>query len=313
MSNPTPPTEKTFTSFTKAQADTYAQNRSGYHPNLFKTILDQHTSTGGHLATLLDIGCGPGTTALALAPHFTHTIGLDPSEGMITTARSSIPSSQTNIRFDVSTAEDLGSHLTPPIEDASVDLITASTAAHWFNMSLFWPAAARVLKPGGSVALWTTGPVSMHPSMPNQAAIQASMDAINERELVPFMEKGNLMARNLYADLELPWALDPKVEEFDQRTFFRKLYGPDEGNCKEFIAGSGMELNLDTMEKVLSTASPVQRWRDANKEKVGTEEDVIRVVRRDIERLLHEAGVEKGKEVVKGNLTGILLIVKKKA
>jgi len=149
--------------------------------------------------------------------------------------------------------------------------------------------------------------------MPNQAAIQAAMDAINERELVPFMEKGNLMARNLYADLELPWSLDPKVEAFDEGTFFRKLYGPNEGNSGEFSARSGMELNLDALEKVLGTASPVQRWRDANKEKVGTEADVIRVVRREIERCLHEAGVEKGKEVVKGNLTGVLLIIKKKA
>jgi trans-aconitate 3-methyltransferase len=39
----------------------------------------------------------------------------------------------------------------------------------------------------------------------------------------------------------------------------------------------------------------------------------MRIIRREIERLLHEAGVEKGKEVVKGSLKGVLLIVKKKA
>jgi len=36
-------------------------------------------------------------------------------------------------------------------------------------------------------------------------------------------------------------------------------------------------------------------------------------MRKEIERPLHEAGVEKGKEVVKGSLKGVLLMVKKQA
>ncbi|KAE9366077.1 S-adenosyl-L-methionine-dependent methyltransferase [Stipitochalara longipes BDJ] len=311
MSTPTAPTEKTFSSFTKEQGANYAQHRRGYHPKLLQTIIDHHTSTGGKLDTLVDVGCGPGTTALDLASYFKHVIGLDPSEGMIATARSS--TTDPKLHFDVSTAEDLGSHLSPPVADESVDLITASTAAHWFNMSLFWPRAAEILKPGGSVAIWTTGSVKIHPSMPNSAAIQASMDDIEARELAPFFEPGNLMTRNLYRDLVLPWTVSPKVEEFDEGSFLRKDYGSEQGNEEEFLVGSGMELNLDLMEKMLGTGSPVQRWREANKEKVGTEGDVVKLFRREIERLLHEAGVEKGKEVCKGSLKGVLLIVKKKA
>jgi trans-aconitate 3-methyltransferase len=34
------------------------------------------------------------------------------------------------IRYDISSAEQLGSHLEPRIEEGSVDLITAATAAH---------------------------------------------------------------------------------------------------------------------------------------------------------------------------------------
>ena len=59
--------------------------------------------------------------------------------------------------------------------------------------------------------------------------------------------------------------------------------------------------------------SPVQRWREAHPEAVGTERDVVRTMMNEIERLLHEAGVEKGKEVVKGNLTGVMLMAKKNA
>jgi trans-aconitate 3-methyltransferase len=149
--------------------------------------------------------------------------------------------------------------------------------------------------------------------MPNYAAIQASMDDIRERELRPYFEKGNLMARDLYADLLLPWTVSPPVEEFEKETFYRKEYGPEFGNSEEYIAGSTMQLDLDSMEKILGTSSPVQRWRDAHPDAVGTDKDVIKMIRNEVERLLHEAGVEKGKEVVTGSLRAVLMIFKRKA
>jgi ubiquinone/menaquinone biosynthesis C-methylase UbiE len=110
QSNPPSVTEKTFTKFTQSQGTNYAQNRKNYHPTLYKTILSHHTSTGGQLTALLDIGCGPGTAARALAPHFQHVIGLDPSDGMIQTARllGGTSGSGEEIRFEISSAEELG-------------------------------------------------------------------------------------------------------------------------------------------------------------------------------------------------------------
>lgn len=234
---------------------------------------------------------------------------------MISTARSMIPPSRKDsIRFEISTAEDLGWNLDPPVGDESVDLITASTAAHWFDMSLFWPSAARVLKPGGSVAIWSSGGVRIHPDVPNAVAMQECMDVIEERELRPFFERGNWLTRELYGSLVMPWQLEPKVKAFGGGgEVFRKFYGKEEGNEGEYVGGERLEMDLDGMEKALATGSPVQRWREANPEKVGTEEDVIRVMRREMERLLHEAGVEKGRERVKGTIKAILLIFKKKA
>jgi trans-aconitate 3-methyltransferase len=314
-SNPTPAfvPEKTFTSFTKDQGSNYAENRTGYHPNLYKIILDRHTSTGGQLTTLLDVGCGPGTATRALAPHFANAIGLDPSEGMINNARVLAGATSTSepIRFEIAAAEDL-----KPVEDSSVDLITASSAAHWFDMARFWPQAARVLKPGGTAALWTIGwtigPSHMHPSMPNAAAIQAGLDEIEERDLKPFIEPGNLLAQNLYVDLPLPWTLALPVADFDSAAFFRKEWGPDNNNSEEFFEGGRLMADLDMLEKVMGTTSPVQQWHEAHPDIVGTERDVISKMR-EIEQLLHEAGVEKGKEVVKGTLRAVLLMVKKKA
>jgi trans-aconitate 3-methyltransferase len=304
--------EKTFRSYTKEQGASYAKNRSGYHPNLYKSIIEHHTAAGGQLITILDVGCGPGIAARALAPTFAHAIGLDPSEGMINSARSLEGATSTSepIRFEVAMAEDLGLHLSPPVKDSSVDLITAATAAHWFDMNRFWPQAARVLKPGGTVALWTTGTIGIHSSVPNSAAIKAAIDDIEERELVPFFEPGNLLTRSLYVGMPLPWTLASPLTEFDEATFFRKEWSPED--CDEFLEGGAMTADLAQMEAILGTASPVHRWREANPDAVGTERDVVRMMRRAIERLLHEAGVEKGKEVIKGSLDGVLLIVKKK-
>ncbi|KAF2191227.1 methyltransferase domain-containing protein [Zopfia rhizophila CBS 207.26] len=308
--------EKTFSSYNHEQGTAYAQARRGYHPNLYQIIIDYHTSTGGQLSTILDIGCGPGTAVRELAPRFAHAIGLDPSDGMISTARSlgGVSSSSEPIRFDISTAEELGSHISPPIPDSSVDLITAATAAHWFDMSRFWPRAAQLLKPGGTVAFWTSGSLYVHPSMPNYAAIQAVMDELEERHLKAYMEPGNLLTRNLYADLPLPWTLEQQVPEFDESTFFRKEWnkGGLANAADDGYSLAQQTMDLDTLEKVLGTASPVTRWREAHPDAVGTERDVVRMVRREIERLLCEAGVEKGKEEVTGGVGAVLLMVRKR-
>jgi SAM-dependent methyltransferase len=40
-----------------------------------------------------------------------------------------------------------------PVEDGSVDLVTAFMAAHWFDLPAFFKEVRRILAPGGVVAL----------------------------------------------------------------------------------------------------------------------------------------------------------------
>ncbi|KAL3458256.1 S-adenosyl-L-methionine-dependent methyltransferase [Aspergillus heterothallicus] len=306
-------TEQTFRSYTAEQGKTYVQNRLDYHPNLYNTVRTHHTSTGGQLDLLLDIGCGPGLAIANLAPHFHHAIGLDPSEGMIATARSRIPdlpktASGVPIRFEVSTAEELGRNLETPVADGSVDLIVIATAAHWFDMPAFWAAAARVLKPSGTVAIWASGHMSVHPDMPQAAAIQDAMDKIEVQYLQQHFVEGNWMTRNRYHGLGLPWTVEPKVLGFEEGSFVRKDW---DARDEDFYAVGQPEVGLDALERMIGTGSPVTRWHEANPELVGTEKDVVRMFRREIERLLREVGVEEGKERVRGATTGFLLMVKR--
>ncbi|KAI3401502.1 hypothetical protein diail_10936 [Diaporthe ilicicola] len=302
--------EKTFRSYTKDQGQTYAQHRMKYNQSLYDSIISHHTSTGGKLESALDLGCGPGTATFTIARSFHNTIGLDPSEGMVGTARSLVSSEQIsdNVKFEVSTAEDIDPALVP---DGSVDLITAATCAHWFDMPRFWTSAARVLRPGGTVAMWCSNASNVHHSVPNAAAINAVTKKIEDEELAPFFEPGNLLTRNLYTTIGLPWTVSPAAPEFDESSLFRKEWGV-EGNDESYYEKKQIVADLDTMEKMLGTASPVTRWRQAHPELAGTEDDVVRRIRREVERLLHEAGVEKGKELIRGGEAGVLLMVKKR-
>lgn len=128
MSNQAGP-EKTFRSYTSEQGKAYAKHRMTYSQALYQDIISHHTSTGGKRDTVLDLGCGPGTATFALARFFDNAIGLDPSTGMVTTARSLLVTEapRSNVKFEVSTAEDIDPSLIP---DSSVDLITAATCAH---------------------------------------------------------------------------------------------------------------------------------------------------------------------------------------
>jgi SAM-dependent methyltransferase len=324
MSQPAPePTEKTFTAYTPSQGALYAAARRDYHPSVYAAVLGQHASDpAAPHALLVDVGCGPGRATAALAPHFDRALGLDPSAGMIATARSlaaTYPRSRSGapIRFAVSTAEALGADLSggaegdgggPAVAPGTASLVVAANAAHWFGVPAFWRAAARQLAPGGSVALWTSGNVRVHPACPGAARVQAAMDAHTERYLAPHTNEGTAIARSGYDLLPRPWDADPPVPEFEREGYFRKQWALGE----PFVVGED-EVDLDTFEKMMATGSAVTRWRQAHPELVGTEEDVLRVLRREIEAILHDEGVEPGKEKVKGTAQGVLLMFRKKA
>lgn len=324
--------DQTFRAYTAEQGAVYARHRRKYHPDLIELIVRRHEATGGSFGTILDVGCGPGTAVRELAGHFERAVALDPSRGMIETARSlgggasSSDGGRTPIRFETSSAEELGGDLEPPVAEGTVDLVTAATAAHWFDMDRFWRRAARVLRPGGTVALWTGSSLYVHPSVPNADALQAALTKLKEEHIRPYMEPGNALAESLYADLPLPWTLSEPVLQFDQASFLRREWkrrtnekadGEEEGDgtgsslpVEDFFEGPHV-MDLDRVEMALGTMSPVTRWREAHPDLAGTERDVVKIMRREFERLLHEAGVEPGKEVVRAGMAGVLLMVKK--
>ncbi|XP_071756919.2 putative methyltransferase DDB_G0268948 [Centroberyx gerrardi] len=116
-------------------------------PDELKEIILQYMDKkkGQPHVLAVDLGCGTGQNSQLLAPHFQEVVGMDISECQLEEARA-VPG-YPNITYRKGTAEEL------PFPDGSVDLLTAASAAHWFDQQRFLAEASRVLKPRGCVAL----------------------------------------------------------------------------------------------------------------------------------------------------------------
>ncbi|KAM3916966.1 putative methyltransferase [Leptodactylus fuscus] len=102
-------------------------------------------TNGRSLEMAVDVGCGTGRYTLPLAPHFKKVLGIDISESQINLATQC--NSVDNVSYMIAPAEKL------PMNDASVDLVTAGLAAHWFIIDKFASEAVRVLKTKGCLAV----------------------------------------------------------------------------------------------------------------------------------------------------------------
>lgn len=99
--------------------------------------------------TVYDIGAGTGifTRQLrALLPATMPIVGVEPASDMCAHAAESAEG-LANISFVNGAAEHL------PADDGAGRAILAATAAHWFERAQFYNEAARVLRPGGVLAI----------------------------------------------------------------------------------------------------------------------------------------------------------------
>jgi SAM-dependent methyltransferase len=91
----------------------------------------------------IDVGCGPGALALALAPIVADVVGVDPVPELLALARERAPANATFVEGD-------GTALA--FDDASFDLAsTMRTLHHVHRPELLLSELARVTRPGGRV------------------------------------------------------------------------------------------------------------------------------------------------------------------
>jgi len=126
----------------------YAAYRPTYPPALFEVL----ASLPRRRALALDCATGNGQAAIGLAERFDRVVAIDASREQLASARR-----HARIEYRVARAEETG------VESASVDLVSAAQAVHWFEFDRFYAEVRRVLAPGGAVALYTYNLVRVDP------------------------------------------------------------------------------------------------------------------------------------------------------
>ncbi|EWG47602.1 hypothetical protein FVEG_07666 [Fusarium verticillioides 7600] len=311
------PRDVTFRNYTTDQASDYAVGRLGYTDTLIDFVLNYHRSTNGATECVLDVGCGPGTATQKLAPHFDLAYGVDPGESMITTATSLGGKARNGdpIVYKLSAAEDIDNM--NDIPHSSIDMITAATAAHWFDMPKFWAAAAKVLKPGGTVAIWTVfrQPGSFNNNTELQCIFAEFLDA-----LAPYTRAGTHLTQSGYVDLPMPWD-DPETSKlYDQQSSVRHVLTAEDGfipdaGSKESSKGTSdepVDRQIQRIEKLVGTFGSVSRWQKENPELVGTEEDPARVLISKVRKVLEESAEPIELSALAAKMAVALILVKRK-
>ena len=123
-----------------AHAETYQTYRPDYPQELFEWLAQ---TTPQHKCAW-DCATGNGQAVPGLLTYFDEVIATDASETQIGHARP-----WPGVQYRVASAEASG------LANASVDLITVAQAYHWFDHAAFHREARRVLRPGGTLAIWT--------------------------------------------------------------------------------------------------------------------------------------------------------------
>lgn len=124
------------------QSKVYSQSRPRYPDDLFNYIIQLCKER----KLAWDCATGNGQTAVSLAEHFEKVFATDLSQNQITNAFQ-----KPNITYSIEKAEACS------LDDNSVDLVTVSTAVHWFDIPAFYKEVNRVLKKDGILAIWSYG------------------------------------------------------------------------------------------------------------------------------------------------------------
>ena len=122
-------------------AAAYERGRAGYPLPAIEAILADSRAAPGR--TLLELGAGTGKLTSALTGSGARVIALEPVAGMRELLAQTAPAAEP--------LDAVAEHI--PLPGASVDAVIAAQAFHWFDPVAATAEVARVLAPGGLVAL----------------------------------------------------------------------------------------------------------------------------------------------------------------
>jgi SAM-dependent methyltransferase len=164
----------------------YAAGRMPYPPSLADVIRKELRLDGR--GRLLDVGCGPGSLTLLLAPMFEAAVGVDADREMIVQAtRRASEANATNLRWRQLCAEDL------PADLGTFRVATFAQSFHWMDQALVARRVRDMLDPSGAwvhVHATTHRGVSGEDPLPHPRPPWDRIDELVARYLGPVRRAG---------------------------------------------------------------------------------------------------------------------------
>ena len=156
-------------------AGAYERGRPGY-PDEAVTWL-----VGDEPRDVVDLGAGTGKFTRALAAHGHRVVAIEPLEEM----RAELAEAMPGVRALPGSAESM------PLADASADVVCSAQAFHWFDHDAALPEIARILRPGGRLALVWNSRDDRDPWMARLSAIIGN-ETVEESDVVPVIDASEL-------------------------------------------------------------------------------------------------------------------------
>lgn len=194
--------------------------------------------------TAVDVGCGAGKSTEALSPYFKNVIGFNSSDVQKNYAYRT--GGLYNVIYSQGTAENIA------CLDKSVQLVTASQCAHWFNLRKFFTETGRVLSPGGVLAVYGY-------SLPTSDQFVTEVDdVIHELMIKTLGEYMPNQSKTLYIDKY-------KTKEYESFLFNKEPIERDESSSIKFSA------TLSDLVAYIRSTATFQNYESMNGEKAAHE------------------------------------------
>ncbi|GFS18678.1 trans-aconitate 2-methyltransferase [Elysia marginata] len=181
------------------QSKAYSEFRPRYSKELYKTIADYCRETMPDLGLAVDVGCGPGMSTLGFCKYFEKVIGIDVSETQIACAPTDVPNCEFKVGY---------SHQLPFIESGTADLFCSGQSFYFMPQKETLAEADRVLRPGGTVALFGYGLINARRQQINEILQKIFV------RLMPYMPKETTQAVSKLRETTLPYSDFIRREDF---------------------------------------------------------------------------------------------------
>lgn len=146
-----------------SRVENYVKYRPGYPPEVVRHLASHCALTPASL--IADVGCGTGLLAERFLSNGNRVLGVEPNREM-REAGARLLAGHPGFTAVAGTAE------ATTLDTASVDFVVAGQAFHWFEPAPTRAEFARILKPGGWVALvWNERRVAGTPFLEGYEAV----------------------------------------------------------------------------------------------------------------------------------------------